>query len=241
MKKEDTLKKNTEKDKKKISKTILKAPVYNQAGEIIRQIDLPVKVFAAKWRADLVHQVVLSMRSNKRAGTADAKDRSEVRGGGKKPWKQKGTGRARHGSSRSPIWVGGGVAHGPLAEKNYKRKITHKSKIQAFFSVLTKKYQDQEVIFIDSLDLKEIKTKTALGFIKNLAKEINLKFLINTKKPKILLALFSRNEKIEKSFRNLPQLEIVFVKNLNSLDILNYQYLLIENPEASIEFFANRG
>ena len=102
----------------------MEAKIYNQKGDSTETIKLPKKYLLAKWRADLVHQVVYSMRSNKRAGTADTKDRGEVRGGGKKPWKQKGTGRARHGSSRSPIWVGGGVTHGPLSAKNYKKKIS---------------------------------------------------------------------------------------------------------------------
>ena len=100
---------------------------------------MPAKVFGAKWRADLVHQVVEGMRSNKRSGTADTKDRGEVRGGGKKPWKQKGTGRARHGSSRSPIWVGGGVTHGPLSDKNYKRKISKKCVPKLCFLFFLKK------------------------------------------------------------------------------------------------------
>src|SRR5882762_3877572 len=137
----------------------MEAKFYNQKGAEAGTIELPEKVFAAKWRSDLVHQVVESMRSNKRAGTADTKDRGEVRGGGRKPWKQKGTGRARHGSTRSPIWVGGGVTHGPLAEKNYKRKISKKMRAQALFSVLSKKLKDGEIIFIDTLATSAIKTK----------------------------------------------------------------------------------
>jgi len=217
------------------------AKIYNQKGVEAGKIILPAKVFNAKWRADLVHQVVEGMRSNKRAGTADTKDRGEVRGGGKKPWKQKGTGRARHGSSRSPIWVGGGVTHGPLAEKNYKRKISKKMRAQALFSVLSKKLKDGEIIFIDSLSLTEIKTKLAVEVMKNLAKASGVKSLASSKKPRVLTALFGRNEKAEKSFRNLPQLEIVFLKNLNPLDVLNHQYLLIENPEESVKFLESRG
>ena len=219
----------------------MEAKIYNQKGDQAGTITLPPKVFAAKWRSDLVHQVVQSMRSNKRAGTADTKGRGEVRGGGKKPWKQKGTGRARHGSSRSPIWVGGGVTHGPLAEKNYKRKISKKMRAQALFSVLSRKWKDEEILFIDSLTLPLIKTKEAKEVIKNLAKSTGWKALSTSKKPKFLTALYGRNENVEKSFRNLPQLEIVFLKNLNSLDVLNHQYLLIENPKESIKFLESRG
>ena len=219
----------------------MEAKTYNQKGDQAGTITLPPKVFAAKWRSDLVHQVVQSMRSNKRAGTADTKGRGEVRGGGKKPWKQKGTGRARHGSSRSPIWVGGGVTHGPLAEKNYKRKISKKMRAQALFSVLSRKWKDEEILFIDSLTLPLIKTKEAKEVIKNLAKSTGWKALSTSKKSKFLTALYGRNENAEKSFRNLPQLEIVFLKNLNSLDVLNHQYLLIENPKESIKFLESRG
>src|SRR5450830_1348024 len=155
----------------------ISAKIYSQKGAEAGSIDLPAKVFAAKWRSDLVHQVVEGMKSNKRAGTADTKDRGEVRGGGKKPWKQKGTGRARHGSSRSPIWVGGGVTHGPLAEKNYKRKISKKMRAQALFSVLSKKLKDNEIIFVDSLEMPKINTKSALEVVKNLAKASGFKTL----------------------------------------------------------------
>ncbi|MEI7765440.1 MAG: 50S ribosomal protein L4 [bacterium] len=219
----------------------METKIYNQKGKEAGKIALPEKVFAAKWRADLVHQVVEGMRSNKRAGTADTKGRGEVRGGGKKPWKQKGTGRARHGSSRSPIWVGGGVTHGPLAEKNYKRKISKTMRAQALFSVLSKKLKNKEIIFVDSLELAEIKTKGAQEVMASLAKASGWKIISSAKKPKILIAIFDRNEKIEKGFRNLPQLEMVFLKNLNPLDVLNYKYLLIERPEDSVKFLESRG
>jgi len=217
--------------------------IYSQKGAEVGEISLPAKVFAAKWRADLVHQVVEGMRSNKRSGTADTKGRGEVRGGGKKPWKQKGTGRARHGSSRSPIWVGGGVTHGPLAEKNYKRKISKKMRAQALFSVLSKKLKDNELMFVDSLTTEEIKTKMAVEVVKSLAKTSGWEktALGKGKKPRILTAVWGRNENVEKSFRNIPQLEIVFVKNLNPLDVLNHRYLLIENPVESVKFLESRG
>ena len=219
----------------------MEAKIYNQKGAEAGKINLPEKVFAAKWRSDLVHQVVQSMRSNKRAGTADTKNRGEVRGGGRKPWKQKGTGQARHGSSRSPIWVGGGVTHGPLAEKNYKRKISKKMRAQALFSVLSKKFKDGEIIFIDSLAMPSVKTKEAVKVIQNLAKVSGWKTITASRKARVLTALFGRSEKTEKSFRNIPQLEIVFLKNLNPFDALNYQYLLIENPVESVKFLESRG
>lgn len=219
----------------------MEAIIYNQKGKESGKIDLPLKVFAAKWRADLVHQVVEGIRSNKRAGTADTKDRGEVRGGGKKPWKQKGTGRARHGSTRSPIWVGGGVTHGPLSDKNYKRKISKKMRREALFSVLSKKMKDREILFVDTLLLAETKTKNALEVMKNLSKAYDIKSFSDSKKKRILVALYERNEKIEKSFRNLPQIEIVFLKNLNPFDVLKYKYLLIENITEGVKFLESRG
>ncbi len=223
------------------TQTKLQTKIFDQKGKESGNIDLPAKVFAAKWRADLVHQVVESMRSNKRAGTADTKGRGEVRGGGRKPWKQKGTGRARHGSSRSPIWVGGGVTHGPLAEKNYKRKVSKSMRAQALFSVLSKKFKDGEIIFVDSLEMPKISTKAGAEVMKNLAKASGLNKLSTWKTPKVLTALFERNEKAEKGLRNLPQLDLVFLKNINPMDVLNHQYLLIENPAEAVKFLESRG
>jgi len=220
---------------------MLKAKIYNQKGTEAGSIDLPEKIFGAKWNADLVHQVVESMRSNKRAGTADTKGRGEVSGGGKKPWKQKGTGRARHGSSRSPIWVGGGVTHGPLAEKNYKRKISKKMRVVALYSVLSKKFKDGEVVFIDSLATKEMKTKNAIEVMKNLSKATGIKdFTSTTKKIRALLAMSGKDENIQKSFRNIPALELEMLANINPMQVLNRKYLVIENPEGAIKFLTAR-
>ncbi|MCX6752629.1 MAG: 50S ribosomal protein L4 [Candidatus Nomurabacteria bacterium] len=219
----------------------ISAKIYSQKGAEAGTIDLPAKVFGATWRSDLVHQVVQSMRSNKRAGTADTKDRGEVRGGGRKPWKQKGTGQARHGSSRSPIWVGGGVTHGPLSDKNYKRKISKTMRAQALFSVLSKKLKDGEILFVETLAMTSMKTKDATKVTESLAKVSGWKIADASKKPRVLTALFGRDEKTEKSFRNIPQLEIVFLKNLNPFDVLNYKYLLIENPVESVKFLEQRG
>lgn len=218
----------------------MEAKIYNQKGSSVGNLNLPSKVFGAKWRSDLVHQVVESMRSNKRAGTADTKDRGEVRGGGRKPWKQKGTGRARHGSSRSPIWVGGGITHGPLSQKNYKRKVSKSMRAQALFSVLSRKLKDGEIVFVDNLEFSKINTKSGVEVMKNLAKAAGIKDMV-TKKPRVLTALFKRNQNAEKSLRNIPSVEIVFLKNLNPLDVLNRKYLLIEKPKESTDFLAKRG
>lgn len=244
MKKDNIIEKNKETSENAVSRSTsngVEAKIYDQKGGEAGVVNLPGRVFAAKWRSDLVHQVVEGMRSNKRSGTADTKDRGEVRGGGKKPWKQKGTGRARHGSSRSPIWVGGGVTHGPLAEKNYKRKISKKMRAQALFSVLSRKLKDGEILFVDSLAMSSVKTKPAIEVTKNLAKVSGFKVLTSSKTPKVLMALSGRNEKTEKSFRNIPSLEIVFLKNLNPLDVLNHKYLLIENPVEGVKFLESRG
>src|SRR3990167_786074 len=117
----------------------LQAPIYNEKGKNEGDIDLPERVFGLPWKENLVHQVVTDMRANAREGNAHTKTRGDVRGGGKKPWRQKGTGQARHGSTRSPIWIGGGVAHGPRNEKDYSRKINKETKKKALYTILSKK------------------------------------------------------------------------------------------------------
>ena len=119
----------------------METKIYNQAGSPAGTIKLSEKVFGLPWNADLVHQVVASMRSDARVNLAHTKTRGEVRGGGKKPWKQKGTGQARHGSTRSPIWVGGGVAHGPRNDKDYSRKVNKKMKAKALHRISIRNFR----------------------------------------------------------------------------------------------------
>ncbi len=147
----------------------MEAKIYNQTGKESGTIKLPESVFGVPWNADLVHQVIVSMRSNDREAIAHTKTRGEVAGGGKKPWKQKGTGRARHGSIRSPLWVGGGVAHGPRNDKNFSRKINKKMKAKALFTLLSQKMRDGEVVFIDSLKFDAPKAKDAKAVLSSLS------------------------------------------------------------------------
>src|SRR5581483_11871569 len=147
----------------------MEAKIYNIKGAEAGKIKLSEKVFGQAWNADLVHQVMHSMMSTARKPIAHTKTRGEVRGGGKKPWQQKGTGRARHGSTRSPIWVGGGVAHGPRNEKNYESTVTKKMKTKALYTILSRKWKDGEIIFVDSLKPEEAKTKHAVAALKSLA------------------------------------------------------------------------
>ena len=137
---------------------IMKVKIYNQEGKETETMELPDGVFGLKWNADLVHQVVTGQAANLRRGTAHAKGRSEVRGGGRKPWRQKGTGRARHGSIRSPLWIGGGVTHGPLKEKSYHKKINKKMAKKALFTALSAKARDNEIIILENLKFPEAKT-----------------------------------------------------------------------------------
>ena len=127
----------------------MKVKLYNQNKEEAGQVELPKEIFELKINSDLVHQVVLSQQSNRRQNTASTKGRGEVRGGGKKPWRQKGTGRARHGSIRSPLWRGGGVTFGPTTEKNYKKIIPKKIKRKAVLQVLSAKARENLVLVLD--------------------------------------------------------------------------------------------
>ena len=139
----------------------MKTTVYNVSGKETRDIEIPEKLFGVKRNDTLLRQVVLAMQANARTPVVHTKGRGEVRGGGKKPWKQKGTGRARHGSSRSPIWRGGGTTHGPLKERTYEQKINKKMNAKAVAIVLSQKFREGRLLFVDDLSFTEPKTKDA--------------------------------------------------------------------------------
>lgn len=212
----------------------MKTAIYNKEGKEIKQFDLPKEIFDLPWNADLVANVVNAMLSNQRQPIAHTKDRSEVSGGGKKPWKQKGTGRARHGSRRSPIWVGGGITFGPRNEKDYSRKINKKEKAKALAVILSQKTRDNQIIFVDSLKIEEPKTATAKSILEALSKNESFKDLASKRKNSAYLALVEKDTNTKKSFQNFGNLEIETINDLNPVDMMKYKYLIIENPESSL-------
>ena len=214
--------------------------IYTREGAESGSITLPESVFGVAWHPDLVHEVVVGMQANARAGTAHTKDRSEVRGGGRKPWKQKGTGRARHGSRRSPIWTGGGVTFGPRNEKIFSVKINKKVKAKALASVLSKKLADNEVFFVDSLAMEGPKTKDAKAIIAALAKGIGAEALMTKRKNAAIVVLADRNPATEKSFRNFGNMEVIMAKDINPVELLTYKYVVVADAASSVEVLEKR-
>lgn len=198
--------------------------IYNKDLHKVGTIDLPRRLFARKWSAQLVHQALVTQMANARKRIAYARGRGEVRGGGKKPWPQKGTGRSRQGSIRSPLWKGGGVTHGPTLTRNYSMKINKKMRQGAIFSVLSKKFTDGEVKIIDSLDLKEPKTKELAqvlhGFLKS--------------KPNALLVPGLGNRNVYAASRNLPKVKALNPKTLNVYDLLKFKNVVLEKDAISV-------
>ena len=211
----------------------MKLDTYNREGKKSGTIEAPEAVFGLPWNADLVHQVIVSMQSNERQNNANAKGRGEVSGGGKKPWQQKGTGRARHGSIRSPIWKGGGVTHGPSNERSYDKKINKKMKTKALFTILSRKVRDGQVLFLEDLGVTA-KTKSAQTVIDRLATIKGFEKINYKKGSRALVFVPDYDGQAVKSFRNLPGVAVEEIRNLNPLAALTYQYLIITQPEKSL-------
>jgi large subunit ribosomal protein L4 len=211
--------------------------VYNQNGKEAGKITLSKDIFGLPWNADLVHQVVVSMTSSMRHSIANTKTRGEVSGTGKKPWQQKGTGRARHGSRRSPIWVGGGIAHGPRAEKNYDRKVNVKAKRKALYTILSQKLRDGEILFVDSLSFETPKAKDAKAALLSLAKVKGFEKLATKPKNAAIIAINKKEDAIVKSFRNFGNVDIEELRSINPVSVLNHKYIVIANPKESLKSF----
>ena len=218
----------------------LSSAIYNQSGKKVGEVKLPANVFGLSWNADLVHQVVTSMLSDSRVIYAHTKTRGQVSGGGKKPWQQKGTGRARHGSTRSPIWVHGGIAHGPNGLKNYGRKINKKMKVKALYTILSRKLKDGEILFVDKFEISKPKTTEAIGILNSLSKIKTASDILSKKNNSAIIAISGKKTAFEKSFSNIGNVEVDEVRNINPIDLLNMKYLVIENPAESVKFLENK-
>lgn len=217
----------------------MKTDIYTIEGKKNGSMELPKEVFELAWNEPLVHQVAVSMQANKRTPVAHTKDRSEVAGGGKKPWKQKGTGRARHGSTRSPIWVGGGVAHGPRNEKSYAKKINKNMRAKALYTVLSKKAHDGELVLVDSFTLTAPSTKTAKHALTALQKA-GFEGLSTRRKNAAVIVLNKKDIPLAKSFRNIGSVVVEEARNLNVLDVLSYKYVVVVDAEESVKQIASR-
>ncbi len=218
----------------------MKIKTYNQKGEKTGITELSDAVFGLSWNADLVHQVVCAMRSNARMGAAHTKDRSEVAGGGRKPWKQKGTGRARHGSIRSPIWRGGGVTFGPRNEKDYSKKVNKKMKVKAFYTLLSEKLRREEILFIDSIELAGPKTKEAKELLSTLGTITGFEGVATRKNNSTHIVTLEKNELLKRAFGNFSNISISSVAELSIPAIVKYKYLIIANPKESIELIEGK-
>ncbi|MBI4094113.1 50S ribosomal protein L4 [Candidatus Kaiserbacteria bacterium] len=216
----------------------MEAPIYNKEGKKSGSLHLPEGVFGVRWSDALMHQVVTAMQANARQRVAHTKGRGDVRGGGRKPWKQKGTGRARHGSIRSPIWRGGGVTHGPRSEKVYTRALPKKMRAKALFMALSKKFEEGEIIFVDSLPFAAPKTAAAKAMLVALGRAGFDR--LEKRKNAALITTPNRSEIVAKSFRNIGNVAYMPVSDLNPVAALSSTYLIIENPEAAVAILSTR-
>jgi large subunit ribosomal protein L4 len=201
----------------------MKSVVYNFKGEKIGEIEVPDEIFNLKVNESLIHQVLRWQLMNSYFPFAHTKTRAEVRGGGRKPWVQKGTGRARHGSIRSPIWVKGGITFGPRNEINRKLKINKKMKRKAILMVIASKFKENKLIIIDDIEGEISKTKEFDKFFSYFLKPTKT----SKKKETALLVIPENNDKIFKGVRNLPYADTIEARNLNILSLLNHKYLFL--------------
>lgn len=203
--------------------------VYNQTAEAIKDLEVSSKAYGLKPNNELLQQAVVAQRANQRQVLAHTKDRSEVAGTGKKPWKQKGTGRARAGSRRSPIWIGGGVTFGPTKDRNFKLKINQKMKQKAMFMALSDKVATGTMLVLDELSADSFKTKK----FSSLLGAFETKVLKNDRRD-ILIINEGKDEKVYYSLRNLVGVKVINLENINLLDLLAHRNLLLTEQAVKI-------
>lgn len=218
----------------------MKLPVYNTEGKEVNKIELSDDIFGLPWNGDLVHQVVVSLLGNARDNIAHTKNRGDVSGGGIKPWRQKGTGRARHGSIRSPLWRGGGITFGPRNDRNYQRKINKKMKAKALATVLSQKVRDNELILVDSVSFAEPKTSAAKKVIETLSKVEGYEQLLTKQRNTAVIGLSDKDANTTKSFANFSNMNVEEVRNFNPAILLNYKYVVLFDAENSLKILADR-
>lgn len=209
----------------------MKKPLYNLTGDAVGEIELIDRIFNVPAKASVVHQVVVTQQANAREVLADTKDKGEVRGGGKKPWKQKGTGRARHGSSRSPIWRGGGVTFGPNSDRtNFARRINKKQKQLALAMCLSEKASDDTFVVVDDLKIAETKTKAIATAITALKKKI----ASMAKAKKVLFVLPDHDIVFIKSVLNLKNVRSMTADSLNCVDVLHADVIITSKAAVGV-------
>lgn len=192
-------------------------------GEKVEKTSLPEEIFGVETKEHLIYQAVVTQLTNRRKPVAHTKNRGEVSGGGIKPWRQKGTGRARHGSIRSPLWVGGGVTFGPNSERNFSKKINKKMRKKSILMALSNKLVSNRLILMDKISFPQIKTKKAIEWLNNMPIE----------EGNILLVLAQNDQNIKKSTANIPYLETIMANSLNVVDVLKHDWIVM--PKEAIK------
>ena len=218
----------------------MKTTIYTQAAKAAGELELPENTFGVAWNDQFMHDMIVSYQSNARSGTAHTKGRGDVVGTGAKPWNQKGTGRARHGDRKSPIWKGGGVAHGPTSARNFTKKINKNARARALAIALSKKFADGEILFVDTLAFAAPKTKDARTVLSTLGSIEGKEALATRRKNAATIILADRDMNTEKSFANFGNITVTQAKDVNVVELLTNKFVVIAGAKDSLETLVKR-